>query len=64
MYPPRKNGDSRSKNGSGSSGYVSPSQKDTAKVNKIIEQAKKYDTGSSGYKRDYMLEGIMSIKKK
>ena len=44
MYPPRKNADStsRSKNGSGSSGYVSPSQRDTAKVARIIENAKKY----------------------
>lgn len=65
MYPPRRTGDSSSKPKSGyvAPSYSSPPHKDISKVNKILENAKKYEQVKD-HKRDYMLEGIMNLKKK
>lgn len=61
MYPPRKN-DSTSKSKNNNIGTApSPPHKDLSKVTKLLENAKKYQQTN---KRDYMLEGIMNIKKK
>jgi hypothetical protein len=44
MYPPRRSGDSNSKPKTGyvAGSYSSPTHKDTNKINKILENAKKY----------------------
>lgn len=62
MYPPRKN-DSGSKPKNNQGTFSSPPHKDLNKVTKLLENAKKYEQ-TKDYKRDYLLEGIMNIKKK